>query len=153
MSTITPKHRFFYFYIVIQCLRYGTVCAVMCAFCFAAFDERPPVYAPCSGMYCHYAYSSGWPLVCSTWQVSEPISRFPTPESQRIESRRVYAALGCWGNLLSFIVIAGSSFFIAHYTLPKVRSLRYSLSTLFIAIVVGQRHFASMIASLSGGVS
>lgn len=121
---------------LVQCLRYSTVCAVMCAFCFAALDDRSSIFAPCHGMYCHYTHSSGWPFVCVTWQVSKPTALVAPSESQQIESPRKYAALGCWVNLLSFFAMTGSSFFIAHYKLPKLRPFRYSLSTLFIAIVV-----------------
>jgi hypothetical protein len=44
--------------------------------------------------------------------------------------------LGCLVDVFSFIAIVACSFLVAHYTLPKLRLFRFSLSTLFIAVLV-----------------
>jgi hypothetical protein len=121
---------------MIPLLRYGTVVAVAGAVCYATFDQRPSVISLSHGMRIHHTYSSGWPLICATWRVSEPQFSIEHPDFRRIEYPLELTLTGFTVDILSASVIVACTFYVARYILPKLRTFRCSLSSLFISTTV-----------------
>ncbi len=118
--------------ISLHLLRYATVACVALAAGFAALDERPGIAIVGLG-HLFESYASGWPLVCSDRMVVTPsLSSYGdgSGEHRTIEPSAITF------NVIVFFAIVGSSFFVAHRLWPLIRFRQFSLSALFVLIVV-----------------
>ena len=121
-------------HISLAILRYAAVGLVALCTAYVALDQREPGVVRGHGMYDHYVYTFGWPIVAGSHQVSEPILANPPKGMDRIEYWN-FSWLWVAFDAIVFATIAACSFVIALW-LPRIQRRRFSLSTLFVAMTI-----------------
>ncbi len=112
--------------------RYSAFVLIVCSTAYVAIDQRDPGVVRGSGMYDHYVYTFGWPIVAGTHQISEPMLANPPQGMDRLE----YWDFNWWWVAVDSFALT-LIFVCAFVVAQQWRNLRrFSLASLLIATTI-----------------
>jgi len=118
--------------ITAQAMKYTPIgCVAVGLLCATAYEHPHPFGMP-SGTGMVRTRTAGWPLVCLTHKVFVPWGG----NASQSHHRRNFNFLRVAGNITSCAAILASSFVVSTVVMPRLRTRRWSLSSMLIAVTV-----------------